>query len=459
MFQIIAQSFPNNEIRINYTRLKSPSDYFSENSDGCNPNGCGDDSRDILGVGSGPSLSSDTINIPPLSLGLNSKTQRSSAGYGTLPAKPTTFGLNAKRQLTRSGAALETVAPPEECLFLTGTLPGSTEDAFRTIAAYSSYIVNSLKAWIATRVKSKLDFYCWEYQKRGALHLHYCVHCPDRSDRDFILSEFRTWWISALSRVGNSANCDLFRKSATFSWLSDLSKVRAVAEVCRKSPARYLSKYLSKSASPKRGPARAFTPTRWWGTSRPLKALLESLTKKTVIAIGGYHQVFKIREKVVHECQSTEGVTYGYRHKFGMGHTWICFPSDTQENLSLWTSIQAISTMKQVNSQPDMAPSQILRPHRDRVLNWARYWESNLTISHQGLKAALNRYSNTIVQIIPSKSPEPLKSLLYWAALTSDIKSLSRYTPALTKSDERMLQECLDALDAQMKVVAENGWS
>lgn len=96
----------------------------------------------------------------PLSLGSNSKPERRSAGYGSLPQKPTTFGLNAKRQLIRSGAALESVATPEECVFLTGTLPGSTAAAYESIAAYSGYIVNNLKSWIAKYVSAKLDFYC-----------------------------------------------------------------------------------------------------------------------------------------------------------------------------------------------------------------------------------------------------------------------------------------------------------
>lgn len=461
MYQIIAHQYPNNEIRIDYTRLPCPRDYFGPAFGRGEPDGYCAGSRGVDVVGDFCDLSLAPITQPsnPLSLGSKSKTQRSRAGYGTLPTRPTVFGLNAKRQLIRAGAALETVAAPEECLFLTGTLPGSTAAAFEAIAAYSSYIVNSLKAWIATRVKAKLDFYCWEYQKRGALHLHYCVYCPSRTDRDFILREFRAWWISALSRVGESANTDLFRQNAGWTWLNDLSKVRAVAEVCRKSPARYLSKYLSKSATPTRGAARAFVPARWWGSSRPLKQLLANLTKKIVIAVGGYHAVFKKREEVIHLCQSSESVTYSYQHKFGMGDTWINYPASPRERAELWNSLQTISTMTRVNSAQVSPPSEMLRPHRDRVLIWARYWADNLTDSHQGLRNALRLYSSTITKLTPSKSQEPLKNLLYWAALTADIKSLSQFTPAQCPADKRMLQNCLDALEDQMAIVAKNGWS
>lgn len=459
MFQILAQSFPNNEIRINYTRIKAPSSYFSEVFDTCEPDGRGDGVRAILPVGSDTDLSEEIEALPPLSLVPNSKTRRSSAGYGDLPSKPTTFGLNAKRQLIRAGGALEKSAPPEECLFLTGTLPGSTEDAFKAIAAYSGYIVNSLKAWIATRVKSKLDFYCWEYQKRGALHLHYCVHCPDGTDRDFILNGFRSWWISVLSRVGELGRCDLFRKNSGKTWLSDLSKVRAVAEICRKSPARYLAKYLSKSAAPKRGSARAFTPSRWWGTSRPLKSLLASMTKTMTICVAGYHQSQRVRESVVHEVDSSESVTFRYQHKFGIGDTSVSYPSSDDENRHLWQSLRALSIMKLENSEQNLPPSEILKVHRDKVLTWALNSQAILSPSHQGLRESLNQYSNMVASLTPSKSPEPLQNLLCWAARTSDILSLSKYTPALSREDEKMLRNCLDALDVQMNIVAKYGWS
>lgn len=91
-----------------------------------------------------------------------------------------TFTLEAKRKLLRAGGALGRFDPePSNCVFFTGTLPGGTEDAFRTIAERSAQIVQRAKVWIYNRYKEcSYSFYCWELQKRGALHLHYVAYCP-----------------------------------------------------------------------------------------------------------------------------------------------------------------------------------------------------------------------------------------------------------------------------------------
>jgi len=464
MYRIIAHRYPNNEIRAVFTAIPNPRPFIYEDSpetpltaplDISSPESIPDNSPiESCYLGGGEKNPS-----PPLSLDLNSKLERSSAGYGLISSRPTSFGLNAKRQLIRSGGALETEASPQECLFLTGTLPGSTEDAFKAIAAYSGYIVNSLKAWIAKRVTQKLDFYCWELQKRGALHLHYCCHIPCESDRLYILGEFRNWWIQVLSRVGDRSNCDLFRKNSKLTWLSNLSKVRAVAEVCRKSPARYLSKYLSKSARRPRGRARAFSPSRWWGTSRPLKKLLESLTDVCEILIGNYHSTIKKMECVKAVCDSSNSVTYRYRHKYGIGHTSVCYANSPIDNEDLWNSLKALSIMNLMNSHSNSTvPSEILKVRKKQLITWSDRYSTSLTMSHQGLRSSLIEYSNMMQNIIPSQSPDVLNLLMFWAARTSDIRSLSQYTPALSPPDKRMLDGVLDDLEICIELVSRNGW-
>lgn len=452
MHKIIAQIFPNNEIRITKSQSK-PVRLVSE----CDE--MGEVPCEFLAPCDHEVWEEAKKNSAPLSLVSNSKPERHSAGYGSLPLKPTTFGLNAKRQLIRSGAALETVANPEECIFLTGTLPGSTPAAFEAIAAYSGYIVNNLKAWVAKYVTAKLDFYCWEYQKRGALHLHYCVHVASRTDRDYIVGGFRDWWINTLHSVGERSSADLFRKNNSKTWLSDLSKVRAVAEVCRKSPARYLAKYLSKSASPSRGASRSFTPSRWWGTSRPLKTLLTSLTSVVEIAEGGYHAIRSKWELVKREWSTSEGVSHSYRHKFGMGETLICYPSTPKDKESLCSNLEALSTIQQAKSMSQICiPSKDLRLIRDRLIIWLEASLTSLSPSFQGLRSSLENYLSMMRTITPSKSPEPLKVLLFWAARTSDIRSLCQYTP-VWKEGRIVLQAALDALDRNIAIVARDGWS
>lgn len=400
------------------------------------------------------------VDVAPLSLVPNSKTERSGAGYGALPRKPTSFGLNAKRQLLRCGGALEKTAPTEEVLFLTGTLPGSTEDAFKAIASYSGYIVNSLKAWISTYVPEKLDFYVWEYQKRGALHLHYAVWVPDVGHRRFILDSFKEWWVQALHRVSDLAGCDLFRKNSGKTWLGDESKVRAVAEVCRKSVARYLAKYLSKSSTPRRGAARLFTPSRWWGTSRPLKALTSTLTTTTEIIVSSVQNVRRRWEDVYAVCASSDSVTYCYRHNVGVGQTAVSYPSTEDEFEWLRTALEAFSMIKKKDlTEPLRLPSRELKTLKVAQIRWLEQSLTNLPEAQQGLRNVLSSHLSWMQILTPSTSQEPLSVLLAWAARLSDIVSMSRFTPLWTWQNTRMFDDWMSVLEENIALVAEHGWS
>lgn len=449
MYKILAQAFPNNEIRVTMAAVPGGRDPFAS-----------EDSAEV------PLIDNDaTEDIPdrasaPLSLVPNSKTSRSSAGYGALPEKPTRFGMNAKRQLLRCGGALEKAAPTEEVLFLTGTLPGSTEDAFRAIAAYSGYIVNGLKAWIANYVPSKLDFYVWEYQKRGALHLHYAVWVPDVSARLSIIAAFKEWWIQALHRVSDMAGCDLFRKNSGKTWLDDESKVRAVAEVCRKSVARYLAKYLSKSCTAKRGPARLFTPSRWWGTSRPLKSLAASLTQTFEIITSGVQSVRRRWEEVYAKCASSESVTYCYRHKVGVGQTSVSYPTTEDEYQWLISYLESFTIMKMSDStQVSSPPSRELKVLKTAQLRWLEQSLQDLPETQTGLRNALAAHLNWTLLLTPSTSVDPLSTLIAWMANLSAIVSLCQFTKLWTGPNRRAFDEWLDCLEQNIERVAEEGWS
>ena len=400
MLRIIAYKYPNNEIRIvqsqskplrrNFSNLVTgeidPIDLSVEDyEDWINSTSLDEDDMNCeLGPAHPVNLSSELVR--PLSLGPNSKTFPKTAGYGSLTTRPSVFGLNAKRNLIRSGAALETEAIAEHCIFMTGTLPGSTEDAFRSIAEWSGYIVNGLKAWVSNYARQKLDFYCWEYQARGALHLHYCVYVPDNESRNAIVSGFKQWWIDCLSRVGEKSNCDLFRRDSAWTWLSDLTKVKAEAEICRKSPARYLAKYLSKSVAPRSGPSKFFTPSRWWGTSRPLKKLLNSLTEIVEIAEGSYHSICKKWESVKHIWSIVEGRLESYKHKFGMGQTLLAYPMNQSESNNLLQDIKSMSTLSIERLNKDNnKPSLALRILRDRMVIWCHEALPSLSNSFDGL--------------------------------------------------------------------------
>ena len=442
MYRIVAQSFPNNEIRVTWSSLPHPREPKSEEISS---------TGELVPQCAAVNPPSEKNPLPPLSLVSNSQTERSDAGYGRLPDKPTAFGLNGKRKLIRQGAAMESEAPPHECLFLTGTLPGSTEDSFRAIAAWSGYIVHRLKSWIGNYAPQKYDFYCWEYQRRGALHLHYCVWIPDHAFRAVVLDKFHEWWVQILHRVGEFSNTDLFRKNSGKTWLGDTSKVRAVAEVCRKSPARYLAKYLSKSAAPARGPSRAFSPSRWWGTSRPLKALCDSLTQTIEIIEGGYHRVRVLWEEIHHACVSSDSVTYAYRHKVGSGHTLVSYPNTPDEKIWLLEHLEAFSPMAIITSaSPSIHPFKVLKTVKIQQVKFFEQLSTDLQKTQPGLSQTLTTLLNWMATLTPSTAPEPLSNLLCWTARIADLQYILQSSLGLPVGTSKKMTDWLDVMDTEV---------
>ena len=447
MYRIVAQSFPNNEIRVTWSSLPHPKEPKSDVlfSDYIPDPGIGPNFQDT-----------EEKSSPPLSLVPNSQSKREDAGFGRLPDKPPAFGLNAKRNLIRRGAAMEGTAPSEECLFLTGTLPGSTEDSFRAIAEWSSYIVHRLKSWVGTYARSKLDFYCWEYQRRGALHLHYCVWLPDAVSRSHIHRGFHGWWVGILHAIGEKSGCDMFRKNSTKTHLGDTSKVRAVAEVCRKSPARYLAKYLSKSASPVRGAARAFSPARWWGTSRPLKTLCDSLTQTVEIIEGGYHRIRVLWEQIFHVCDSSDSVTYSYRHKVGSGHTLVSYPNTPDERTWLLENLKSYSPMAIMQSDlQSVHPFETLKTVKLQQMRFYSQLSERLRDTQPGLATALNTALSWITALTPSTSPVPLSNCLSWMAYTADIAYLFQSSLGLPHGTMKQMNEWLNTMDTEINRLAD----
>jgi hypothetical protein len=175
---------------------------------------------------------------------------------------------------------------PSEILFFTGTIPGTGAAQYEAIANWSSWIVHRLKAWVGRRLQSKWDFYAWELQKRGALHIHYAVHAPDPQIRFEIRSEIKNEWIRLLQQVSEKTGVDVFRNTKRgFSHADNLGMVQADCQEVEKSVGAYLGKYLSKATSGKNSTG-VFAPCRWWGVSRPLRELEKSFRRSLRLTFG-----------------------------------------------------------------------------------------------------------------------------------------------------------------------------
>jgi hypothetical protein len=188
-------------------------------------------------------------------------------GYGKL-SKVKRFTSLAKRRLREFGALVDD-GPLRNCVFLTGTLPGSTPRAFQAIAEWSSWIVSRLSQWFRDRYPGSVFFGVWEYQRRGALHMHVCVRCPTLEESTRLKCAWKRRWIALLDGVGRKSGVDLFERRNGDTWQRQRWIVRTDAQTVEKSVARYLSKYTSKGAGKARG-KYVYSPARWWFASQSL---------------------------------------------------------------------------------------------------------------------------------------------------------------------------------------------
>lgn len=314
MYQLKISAFPNGENRLVMSKL--PSLRSAPVTDTLEP-----EVGDCEGVSGLP---------PPLTLALNStpsdeipKTRRQLGS----------FSLDARRKLLRAGGALARYdSSPVHCVFLTGTLPGGLHSAFRVMADQSARIVHRLKKWLAKRYSAhNFSFYCWELQKRGALHLHYLVYVPDDDARKRILSEFRDFWIDLLKSLSDETGVDLFERANGGTHRGDTQYVQAYAQECYKSVAAYMAKYIGKQAGKY---SLEYAPKRWSGVSRPLGALIEEFTSVSTKVVPSYAPAIALYLKCKDDMWDESRKCYSYPHRVGVGNTTLVYYQNDKDDQS-----------------------------------------------------------------------------------------------------------------------------
>lgn len=295
MHRVKLEHFPNGELRLTSSPVRA--EVFSYAEDEIS------------------SPSQELAAGPTLSLPANSELS-ARAGFGGLPTK-TAFGNNARRSLLRAGGALDKSGiPATELIFLTGTLPGSTPAAMVAIAQWSGYLVDRLKSWLSKMEGDRLEFYCWELQKRGALHLHYCVYLKDPKNQRLLLAKFHDYWCKLLENVCKKSGVDVFERDDGGTWRDCWQVVRADAQRVYRSAAAYMAKYCSKGSGEDIGVGMC--PSRWWGVSRPLINLVRSLTITKEYICTNVNSSKKAWEKNCHIIEENCHKVYSYRSKCGL---------------------------------------------------------------------------------------------------------------------------------------------
>lgn len=296
------QTFPNNEVRcvFFYSRDKS------------------EDGTPVQIPGSDSSLDiTSKLKTPPSDeqkyLGQESPEENPKVGFGR-PGEGNGFSTNGRRRLMRAGAVLDSLAEtPNQVLFCTGTLPGSTYESKLAIAAWSGWAVNAVKAWFAKRVPAKHDMYVWEFQKRGALHLHYAILVKDEAVRQRIISEWKQQWERIIDGISGKSGVDCWRKNANYTHANNKSVLQADCQECTKSIAKYLSKYVSKSQQQYLDNHWAkCKPSRFWGISRPLCKLLAEQTQTETLRLANRREFDAGYEDCLSVMQSYAPIEHHY---------------------------------------------------------------------------------------------------------------------------------------------------
>lgn len=330
MRRILIQSYPNREIRVTTVRQQLSQGKTHETH--------GENSPEAISGNSDTCHSLKTRELPTDSQLETPPDTSPRPGHGGLP-RHQKFSLYGRRQILRAGGALEQRHGHEDCLFLTLTHPGSTKVSFEALARYSGKAVQMFHEWIKNHIPSKLSLYTWEWQKRGALHLHYVVYCPDREKGEWIIKNLKRQWIRILDAICLASGVDLYRKHEGFSWASNKEVIRVDAQWCEQSIAAYLSKYVSKAGKDnKMMPQNAFCPSRWYGVSRPLLQLLREMTFSVTLDWMRSKDAWSTYEDCLSILQSWSIKCYDYRHKVGDGRTAVAY-CNTNEQESIWTTM------------------------------------------------------------------------------------------------------------------------
>jgi len=205
------------------------------------------------------------------------KSQRDKKPLFSRINKPKNFTKQSGQKLRESGAAMDISCDRNTkfCHEVTLTLPANTNEAFTALAAYSGYAINRLLQPIRRDYGSDcLWFYVWEYQKRGALHIHIALYHPDESEGLWIAAKMIEQWHKILIDIGQKADTDMFLDKRR-----DRSTIRAKhqhhTQPISKAVGAYFSKYAGKEESKQQWYCQKYPVSRFWGSSKVIKQIIK----------------------------------------------------------------------------------------------------------------------------------------------------------------------------------------
>lgn len=227
------------------------------------------------------------------------------------PNRKKSFTSNACHRILESGAVIDKENPAKTWM-VTCTIPGSTPAALQAVAHWSGWIVNRMLQTIRDNPVGKFGkwFYVWEFQKRGALHMHWAVAHQDDRIAKRLAEQLEYQWFELLLELKQKAGVDCFERLdggthrySSLNWQSNVQKVQ-------KSVAAYYSKYVSKGSENqvalKDPTVKVYYPARWWGSS-----------KSTKEAVKKWRFTYKLEGYSLTECELIKEMLWELIEPFG----------------------------------------------------------------------------------------------------------------------------------------------
>jgi hypothetical protein len=202
------------------------------------------------------------------------------------------FGTAQRRALLRTGAMMSRLYPSKGQTYeVTLTIPGSTTSALKCVAAYTPWLTNRLMQVIRDlERKTGITlswFYVWEWQERGALHMHMALGSSDGQLAKRAADEIEYRWFELLLELREMTGIDVFARSYGGTWRDQPGEWQSHVAAIAKNLAAYFAKYASKDKdtreAERNGTPVRFYPRTWWGRSRDLAAAVREQTIKVCL--------------------------------------------------------------------------------------------------------------------------------------------------------------------------------
>ncbi len=189
-------------------------------------------------------------------------------------------------KVRRSAVASQKEFGKENSLFITLTVPGSTDAAMMMMAIYSDEIIDNLNKFVKARIgedfKNRVGV--WERQTRGALHTHTLYFSRNKEGMKRIQQDLKIWWYGYLLTLSEKTGVDMFERSYGGTWKDSPEVLRCEAKPIEYEASYYVSKYMSKEVSKDddclEDGTPAYYPHSWTTIGSGAKAILKKHTNE-----------------------------------------------------------------------------------------------------------------------------------------------------------------------------------